>query len=73
LSGAHNTLFPQVLAELRKLGADDVPVIVGGVIPQSDIPALVAAGITAVFTPGVPIDQILAAFDQACARRKGTS
>jgi methylmalonyl-CoA mutase cobalamin-binding domain/chain len=48
-------------------------VIVGGVIPQSDIPALVAAGITAVFTPGVPIDQILAAFDQACARRKGTS
>jgi len=73
LSGAHNTLFPQVLAELRKLGADDVPVIVGGVIPQSDIPALVAAGITAVFTPGVPIDQILAAFDQACSHRKGTS
>ena len=69
LSGAHNTLFPQVLAELRTLGAADIPVIVGGVIPQSDIPALIAAGITAVFTPGTPVEQILAAFDQACARK----
>ncbi|MBL9213764.1 MAG: cobalamin B12-binding domain-containing protein [Opitutaceae bacterium] len=73
LSGAHNTLFPQVLAELRKLGAADVPVIAGGVIPQADIPGLLTAGITAVFTPGAPIEQILAAFDEACTRRRKMS
>lgn len=73
LSGAHNTLFPQVLAELGKRGAADVPVIVGGVIPQADIPGLLATGIAAVFTPGAPIEQILSAFDQACARRRKSS
>lgn len=70
LSGAHNTLFPQVLAELGKRGAADIPVIVGGVIPQPDIPGLIEAGILAVFTPGTPLDRILSAFDQAAARRR---
>ena len=73
LSGAHNMLFPQVLAELKKLGADDILVIVGGVIPQPDIPGLLKAGILAVFTPGTPVEQILSAFDQACARRRSAS
>lgn len=69
LSGAHNTLFPQVLAELRQAGAGDIPVIVGGVIPQQDIPFLLQQGIVAVFTPGTPLADILAAFDRACASR----
>jgi len=66
LSGAHNTLFPAVLAELRALGGGDIPVIAGGVIPEGDIPGLLAAGITAVFTPGTPLATMLAAFEEAC-------
>ncbi len=69
LSGAHNTLFPAVLAELKALGAGDIPVIVGGVIPEADIPGLLARGIRAVFTPGAPLAPVLAEFERACATR----
>lgn len=52
LSGAHNTLFPKVIEELKKRDADDVPVIGGGVIPNEDIPILIEKGIKKVFTSG---------------------
>lgn len=58
LSGAHRTLFPQVVEELSNRDAADVIVFGGGVIPESDIPLLNAAGITAIFTPGTPLDEI---------------
>jgi methylmalonyl-CoA mutase, C-terminal domain len=51
-SGAHMTLFPKVVNELRARGAEDVVVVAGGVIPADDIPKLKEAGIEAVFTPG---------------------
>jgi methylmalonyl-CoA mutase C-terminal domain/subunit len=51
-SGAHMTLFPKVVSELRARGADDVVVVGGGVIPAADIPKLKEAGIEEVFTPG---------------------
>lgn len=51
LSGSHAELVPDVLARLRRTGADDVPVIVGGIIPAADAEALRAAGVAAVFTP----------------------
>jgi len=51
-SGAHMTLFPKVVAELRARGADDVVVVAGGVIPADDVPKLQAAGIEKIFTPG---------------------
>jgi len=54
LSGAHNHLFPKVVELLRAKGADDVLVVGGGVIPDEDIPGLIAGGIAAVFTPGTP-------------------
>ncbi len=54
LSGAHNHLFPKVVDLLKEKGADDVLVVGGGVIPDEDIPGLVAKGIAAVFTPGTP-------------------
>ena len=54
LSGAHNHLFPKVVELLRAKGADDVLVVGGGVIPDEDIPGLIAAGIAGVFTPGTP-------------------
>jgi methylmalonyl-CoA mutase C-terminal domain/subunit len=52
LSGAHNHLLPKIVELLRAAGADDVLVVGGGVIPDEDIPALKAAGIDEVFTPG---------------------
>lgn len=52
LSGAHNHLFPKVMSLLKAKGVDDVLVICGGVIPEDDIPGLLEAGISAVFTPG---------------------
>jgi methylmalonyl-CoA mutase C-terminal domain/subunit len=69
LSGAHNTLFPAVLDELKALGAADIPVIVGGVIPDADIPGLLARGIRAVFTPGAPLGLMIAEFERVCAAR----
>ncbi|HPU95899.1 MAG TPA: cobalamin B12-binding domain-containing protein [Bacillota bacterium] len=54
LSGAHNHLFPKVVDLLKEKGADDVLVVGGGVIPDEDIPGLIAKGIAAVFTPGTP-------------------
>ncbi|MFN8641429.1 MAG: methylmalonyl-CoA mutase [Candidatus Binatia bacterium] len=54
-SGGHKTLVPQLIAELRKLGAGDVVVTVGGIIPPRDYPFLEQAGVKAVFGPGTQI------------------
>jgi (2R)-ethylmalonyl-CoA mutase len=51
LSGSHMELVPEVLAGLREQGLDDVPVIVGGIIPDADAKALLELGVAAVFTP----------------------
>ncbi|WP_447041209.1 methylmalonyl-CoA mutase family protein [Streptomyces sp. DSM 118878] len=51
LSGSHAELVPDVLARLRRAGAPDIPVIAGGIIPNSDAEDLLAAGVAAVFTP----------------------
>lgn len=60
LSGAHNDLMPRVIEELKKQGGGDIPVIVGGIIPDEDIPGLIAAGVKSVFTPGTRIDDVVA-------------
>ena len=52
LAGGHKTLVPDVIAELKRLGRDDILVVVGGVIPPQDYPYLEGAGVTAVFGPG---------------------
>ena len=59
LSGAHNTLFPEVVEALKAKGMEDVLVIGGGVIPAGDIPRLKAAGVKAIFTPGTPTKEII--------------
>jgi methylmalonyl-CoA mutase, C-terminal domain len=51
-SGAHMTLFPKVVQQLRERGAGDIVVFGGGIIPADDIPTLRAEGIEKVFTPG---------------------
>lgn len=58
LSGAHKTLFPQVVAELAKRDSADIIVFGGGVIPDGDIPGLREAGLKMIFTPGTPLDEI---------------
>jgi methylmalonyl-CoA mutase C-terminal domain/subunit len=57
LSGAHMTLAPLVVEEVRKLGSE-IPVILGGIVPDHDLDALRAAGIAAVLTPGATAEQI---------------
>jgi methylmalonyl-CoA mutase, C-terminal domain len=58
LSGAHKTLFPQVVAELAKRDSSEIIVFGGGVIPDADIPTLREVGISMIFTPGTPLDRI---------------
>ena len=59
LSGAHPHLFPKVVELVRGKGMKDTLIIGGGVIPETDIPALKEAGIAAVFTPGTPTSAIV--------------
>ncbi len=55
LAAGHKTLVPAIIAELRKQGADDIIVFVGGVIPQQDYGFLFDAGVKGVYGPGTPI------------------
>jgi methylmalonyl-CoA mutase C-terminal domain/subunit len=59
MSGAHNTLFPAIVNELKRRGADDVVVFGGGIIPQADFGRLAAVGVTGVFTPGTSLQTIV--------------
>jgi methylmalonyl-CoA mutase C-terminal domain/subunit len=59
MSGAHNTLFPAVIEELRKRAANDVVVFGGGIIPEADFDRLKAAGVSGVFTPGASLESII--------------
>ena len=58
LSGAHMTLAPLVVDEVRKLGSE-IPVVVGGIVPNQDVEPLKEAGIAAVITPGASADQVV--------------
>jgi methylmalonyl-CoA mutase C-terminal domain/subunit len=58
LSGAHMTLAPLVVDEVRKLGSE-IPVVVGGIVPNQDVEPLKAAGIAAVITPGASAEQVV--------------
>jgi methylmalonyl-CoA mutase, C-terminal domain len=70
LSGAHNTLFPRIVSLLREKGVGDVLVFGGGIIPADEIPALREAGVTAVFTPGAPLAEIINTLEQALDARE---
>ena len=59
-SGAHMTLFPAVVAELKKRNATDIVVFGGGIIPEDDIAALKQQGVAELFTPGTPLQDIIA-------------
>jgi methylmalonyl-CoA mutase, C-terminal domain len=59
LSGAHMTLFPRILEELRKRGLDDMIIWAGGIIPEADVQKLKEIGIQAVFGPGSPTSETI--------------
>ena len=59
LSGAHNVIVPRVMDLLKQQKMDDVIVVVGGIIPDQDIPALKAIGVGAIFQPGTTMDNIV--------------
>jgi methylmalonyl-CoA mutase, C-terminal domain len=59
LSGAHNTLCPQLMSLLREKGMNDVTVLLGGIIPEADIPGLKNAGIAEIFLPGTSTQNIV--------------
>jgi methylmalonyl-CoA mutase, C-terminal domain len=59
LSGAHNTLCPRIVDLLRENGMDDTLVLVGGIVPQEDIPKLKAIGVSEIFLPGTSTEDIV--------------
>jgi len=59
LSGAHMALVPKVKDALNKAGLDDVVLLLGGIIPDEDLPALQAMGVRGVFGPGTPTQRIV--------------
>ena len=59
LSGAHNHIAPRLMELLKEKGLDDVLVLIGGIIPDVDIPKLKEIGVKGVFLPGTPMQDII--------------
>lgn len=59
LSGAHMTLFPAILDELKKKGANDIMLFGGGIIPDDDKEELEKMGVAKIFTPGAPTEEAI--------------
>ncbi len=71
LSGAHNVLVPETLEELKRRGGADIPVFVGGIIPEKDIESLLKLGIRKIFLPGSSTRDIVAFIQQEIGQRTG--
>ena len=59
LSGAHNAIVPRVNDLLKQQGVDDIIIVVGGTIPEQDVAHLKQNGVTGIFGPGTPMDDIV--------------
>src|ERR1700719_95290 len=70
LSGAHNAIVPRVIDLLKQNKMDDVLLLVGGIIPDQDVENLKKSGVSAVFQPGTPMDDIIT-FIRANVRPRG--
>jgi len=69
LSGAHLTLAPMVVETLRAKGSD-IPVVVGGIVPNNDLEDMRAAGVAAVFGPGASADDMVASINEVVSRAR---
>jgi methylmalonyl-CoA mutase C-terminal domain/subunit len=70
LSGAHMTLFPDVIDALAAKGASDIVFFGGGTIPPDDAAELKAKGVREIFTPGAPLADIVAFVERECGKRR---
>ena len=70
LSGAHNALVPEVIKELKARGAEDIPVFVGGIIPDDDIPFLKEQGVVKIFRPGASLSEIVQEVEKIVQQRR---
>lgn len=70
LSGAHMTLFPMVVEQLREQGAEDIVFFGGGTIPSDDARELKELGVREIFTPGAPLSTIIDFVRRECGRRR---
>ena len=59
LSGAHNSICARIMELLRERGANDVLVVLGGIVPDADVPGLKKMGVAAVFRPGTSMQEII--------------
>lgn len=69
LSGAHTALVPRIIALLREHEMGDVPVFLGGIVPNDDMAAMKDAGVAEIFGPGTGMERIVAAIQEAVSRR----
>ena len=69
LSGAHMTLIPRVVELLKEKGAGEIPVFLGGIIPEEDVPALEQLGVRGIFTPGASTRDIIDFVDREIGKR----
>lgn len=70
LSGAHMTLFPAILDEMKKRGATDMLLFGGGIIPDDDKDALEKLGVAKIFTPGAPTEEAIQFLRQQIGQKK---
>jgi methylmalonyl-CoA mutase C-terminal domain/subunit len=71
LSGAHNHIAPKLMQLLKEKGLDDVLVVIGGIIPDVDIPKLHAMGVKGIFLPGTPMQAIIDFINTHAPNRTG--
>lgn len=69
LSGAHNSLVPEIIKEIKRLGLNDTLFLVGGIIPDEDIPLLKKQGVHMVFTPGTSLQEVISYIQKNVAPR----
>jgi methylmalonyl-CoA mutase, C-terminal domain len=70
LSGAHMTLFPLVVEQLRRQDAADIVFFGGGTIPSEDAKRLKELGVREIFTPGAPLQEIIDFVERECGKRR---
>jgi methylmalonyl-CoA mutase C-terminal domain/subunit len=70
LSGAHMPLMARIMELMAENEMTDVPVFLGGIVPDEDVPRLREMGVTAVFGPGASLDDVIAQFREAIAARR---
>ena len=70
LSAAHMTIMPELIRHRDALGIGDMPVVLGGIVPERDYEALKSMGVAATFNPGSPMEQIIATINELAAGRR---